>query len=147
MVNFDKFEKRVKETYGKQEFPFDEQNWEKAAKMIDASRQGKNRGGIFLLSAVALLCTTGLVYYFGFSDSTDALKKNSLASNDLTANKELVVKPIKNSERPIENVVADHKKNQTVNSNSSAENVNAASKTKNSSSNLSGTSGNNSAIT
>ena len=45
MVNFDKFEKRVKETYGKQEFPFDEQNWEKAAKMIDASRQGKNRGG------------------------------------------------------------------------------------------------------
>ncbi len=91
MVDFDKFEKNVKSKYGNQEFPFDEQNWEKAAKMIDASRQGKNRGGIFLLSAVALLCTTGLVYYFGFSDSTKALQKNNLAANQVVTAKENVV--------------------------------------------------------
>lgn len=81
MVDFDKFEQNVKNKYGNQEFPFDEQNWEKARKMIDASRQGKNRGGIFLLSAVALLCTTGLVYYFGFSGSSKPLEKNNLAVN------------------------------------------------------------------
>jgi hypothetical protein len=87
MVDFDKFEKIVKNKYGNQEFPFDEQNWEKAAKMIDASRKGKNRGGIFLLSAVALLCTSGLVYYFGFSDSAKSLQKNDLAVNQVvTAN-------------------------------------------------------------
>ncbi|MBP7808286.1 MAG: hypothetical protein KA163_03240 [Bacteroidia bacterium] len=90
MVDFDKFEKNVKSKYGNQEFPFDEQNWEKAAKMIDASRQGKNRGGIFLLSAVALLCTTGLVYYFGFSDNK-ALEKNNLAANQVVAANENVV--------------------------------------------------------
>lgn len=146
MVNFDKFEKRVKETYGKQEFPFDEQNWEKAAKMIDASRQGKNRGGIFLLSAVALLCTTGLVYYFGFSNSTDALKKNNLASNDLTANKELVVKAVNNTETPIENG-AGQKNNGTVNSNSTSENINNDQTTANTSSSLNGTSHNNGSVT
>ena len=81
MVDFDKFEKQVKDKYGNQEFPFDEENWDKARKMIDASRQGKNRGGIFLLSAVAVICTTGLVYYFGFSNNNTALQKNNLASN------------------------------------------------------------------
>lgn len=79
MVDFDKFEKNVKNNYGNQEFPFDEQNWEKAAQLIDASRKGKNRGGIFLLSAVVILCTTGLVYYFAFSDSSGALKNNDIA--------------------------------------------------------------------
>lgn len=90
MVDFDKFEKNVKSKYGNQEFPFDEQNWEKAAKMIDASRQGKNRGGIFLLSAIALLCTTGLVYYFGFSDNK-ALEKNNLAVNQVVSTSESTV--------------------------------------------------------
>lgn len=88
MVDFDKFEKNVKQNYGNQEFPFDEQNWEKAAQMIDASRKGKNRGGIFLLSAVALLCTSGLVYYFGFSDSAKSLQKNDLAVNQTVTAKE-----------------------------------------------------------
>lgn len=81
MVDFDKFEKNVKDNYGNQEFPFDEQNWEKAAKLIDASRKGKNRGGIILWSATALLVTSGLVYYFGFSDSSSALKNNDIAIN------------------------------------------------------------------
>lgn len=88
MVDFDKFEKQVKDKYGNQEFPFDEQNWEKAAKMIDASRKGKNRGGIILFSAVALLCTSGLVYYFGFSDSNKQLKENTLAVNEAPINSE-----------------------------------------------------------
>ena len=104
MVNFDKFEKRVKEKYGKQEFPFDEQNWEKASKMIDASRQGKNRGGIFLLSAVALLCTTGLVYYFGFSDNAANLTKNTLASNGSTTTNEVVVKSETDTKTPNTNI-------------------------------------------
>jgi hypothetical protein len=88
MVDFDKFEKNVKDNYGNQQFPFDEANWEKAAQLIDASRKGKNRGGIFLLSAVALLCTSGLVYYFGFSDSTSSLKNNNITVNQsVTENK------------------------------------------------------------
>jgi hypothetical protein len=88
MVDFDKFEKNVKENYGNQEFPFDEQNWEKAAKLIDASRKGKNRGGIFLLSAVAILCTSGLVYYFGFSDSANGLNGKGLAVNQTVTGKQ-----------------------------------------------------------
>lgn len=109
MVDFDKFEKDVKNKYGNQEFPFDEQNWEKAAKMIDASRRGKNRGGIFLLSAVALLCTSGLVYYFGFSDSTKALQKNNLASNQIMASeKETTTNNAASSENnSVDNTVAN----------------------------------------
>src|ERR1051325_5229512 len=91
MVDFDKFEKLVKEKYGEQEFPFDEANWEKASKMIDASRQGKNRGGIWLLSAVAVVCTTGLVYYFAFRNGSDTISKNTVASNEATQSKEIVV--------------------------------------------------------
>jgi hypothetical protein len=88
MVDFDKFEKNVKNNYGNQEFPFDEANWEKAAKLIDASRKGKNRGGIFFLSAVAILCTTGLVYYFGFSDNSNVLKGKDLATNSVNTAKQ-----------------------------------------------------------
>ena len=117
MVDFDKFEKNVKNNYGNQEFPFDEQNWEKAAKLIDASRQGKNRGGIFLLSAVALLCTTGLVYYFGFSDSNKALQKNNLASNQVVTANETVVA---NKEIAQVNETSTINNDAKVNSNSNA---------------------------
>ncbi len=90
MVDFDKFEKNVKDNYGNQQFPFDEANWEKAAKLIDASRKGKNRGGIFFLSAVAILCTSGLVYYFGFSDSSNALKGKDIAINQVVTEQQTI---------------------------------------------------------
>jgi len=143
MVNFDKFEKRVKETYGNQEFPFDEQNWENASKLIDASRRGKNRGGFFLLSAVALLCTTGLVYYFGFSDNAESLKKNNLAVNEITTDKEPVVKTETGSQSPVENPGTEEKNNETINSKQADEPVNTISDSKNNSSGSTTTSKNN----
>ncbi len=120
MVDFDKFEKQLKEKYGNQEFPFDEKNWDNARKMIDASRQGKSRGGIFLFSAVALLCTTGLVYYFGFSENAKGLQQNNLALNQtVTANKAVN----ENNSTTVN----------TSNENSASVNENTASKTESSS--------------
>jgi chemotaxis protein histidine kinase CheA len=141
MVDFDKFEKNVKSKYGNQEFPFDEQNWEKAAKMIDASRQGKNRGGIFLLSAIALLCTTGLVYYFGFSDNK-ALEKNNLAINQVvTANETTVANNESTSENQTESVNSNNiNTNSKVSENNSTETTNEVAKTN--SSNLTSNSNN-----
>ncbi len=134
MVNFDKFEQNVKNNYGNQEFPFDEQNWEKARKMIDASRQGKNRGGIFLLSAVAILCTTGLVYYFGFSDSTKPLEKNNLAVNETAApkNNDQVVTDMKPENTRTENNIQASVENTSENKvteskNTVASNINSGS--------------------
>lgn len=121
MVDFDKFEKNVKDNYGNQQFPFDEENWEKAAQLIDASRKGKNRGGIFLLSAVALLCTSGLVYYFGFSESTNALKNKDIAVNEqVTENKTLIS----------ENTASSITENSTTSDESVNENSNTPSETK-----------------
>jgi hypothetical protein len=134
MVDFDKFEKNVKNNYGNQEFPFDEQNWEKAAKMIDDSRKGKNRGGIFLLSAVGLLFTSALVYYFGFSDGSTVLQKNELTVNQtITANEK-----ISNGTTLTENDPAA-----TSNNNSNEENIQSGVNTTSSNENVSVENGSN----
>lgn len=125
MVDFNKFEKDVKNKYGNQEFPFDEQNWEKAAKLIDASRKGKNRGGIILLSAVALLCTSGLVYYFGSSDSNKQLKENTLAVNEQSLNNE------KPSNENNEQAASQQNVSENVSSNENTNSVNESVSTEN----------------
>jgi hypothetical protein len=101
MVDFDKFEKLVKEKYGEQEFPFDEANWEKASKMIDASRQGKNRGGIILWSALTLLLTTGSIAgYFIYNSGSEAIQKSTVASNRVPQDQEPMLNTSNSTETP-----------------------------------------------
>lgn len=119
MVDFDKFEKQVKEKYGEQQFPFDEANWEKARQMIDASRKDKNRGGFWLISSVAVVLTTGLVYYFGFSKGSDAINGSAVATNQ-QQNKEIVVSG---------NDVQKSQDNSTVDHSLASNNENAVSNT------------------
>jgi hypothetical protein len=113
MVDFDKFEKLVKQKYGEQEFEFDEANWNKARQMIDASRKDKNRGGFWLIASVTVMITTGLVYYFGFNGSTDINENkvavNEMRNNELALNSNETLKPQENS--PVNNSVSE---NETV---------------------------------
>jgi hypothetical protein len=142
MVDFDKFEKLVKQKYGEQEFEFDEANWNKARQMIDASRKDKNRGGFWLIASVTMMITTGLVYYFAFKGG-DGINDSKIAVNETQANKELVVNS-SDDQKPEENsslnysaskneTVTSENNNNTNNSSASSENNSQTSTAKNSS--------------
>jgi len=75
------FEKNLKKKLDEAEFPFDEKNWEKASAMIDASRSNKKPFMFFMLSAIALLVTTGSIYFF-YNSSLDNSSENILAVNN-----------------------------------------------------------------
>ena len=64
MKDMYKFENNLNKKLDEAEFPFDDQNWEKASAMIDASRDNRKPFFFYFLSGLALLLTTGLVYYF-----------------------------------------------------------------------------------
>ncbi len=61
------FDEIIKNKMDSQEFPFDEANWEKAAAMIDASRKGKNRAGLWIFSTLIVL-TCGLIGVYTFTN-------------------------------------------------------------------------------
>lgn len=57
------FESKLKQKLDNAEFPFDEQNWEKARAMIDASRSNNRPMWIYFLSGIALVVSIGVLYY------------------------------------------------------------------------------------
>src|ERR1700751_2444443 len=64
MNNLENWEKTIHSKYSEQEFPFDEKNWEKAEKMLDADK--KKRSGFFIYFiglSTALLIVFGAVKF------------------------------------------------------------------------------------
>jgi len=84
------FEQHLKQKLDNAEFPFDEQNWEKARVMIDASRSNNRPKWIFFLSSIALIVTLGVVYYTQSGSSNN--EQPLLAFNDVS-NKQQSVQP------------------------------------------------------
>lgn len=68
MNNFDNFDDLVKKKMDGMEFPFSEENWQKAAQMIDASRHVAKKS-VFKTIAIALIgiSITGIEGYFIFT--------------------------------------------------------------------------------
>ncbi|MBN8693163.1 MAG: hypothetical protein J0L69_08200 [Bacteroidetes bacterium] len=82
------FEQHLKQKLDNAEFPFDEQNWEKARAMIDASRSNNRPKWIFFLSSIALILTLGVVYYTQSGSSNN--EQPLLALNDISKNQQSV---------------------------------------------------------
>lgn len=75
------FENKLKQKLDNAEFPFDEQNWEKARAMIDASRSNNRPKWIFFLSGIALIVSLGVVYVTQSGSSQN--EQPLLAFNDV----------------------------------------------------------------
>ncbi|HRD37872.1 MAG TPA: hypothetical protein PLC65_04510, partial [Bacteroidia bacterium] len=78
------FESKLKQKLDNAEFPFDEQNWEKARAMIDASRSNNRPKWIFFLSGIALVVSLGVIYYTQSGSSQN--EQPLLALNDVRNN-------------------------------------------------------------
>ncbi|MBL7918057.1 MAG: hypothetical protein JNM96_06645 [Bacteroidia bacterium] len=82
-MNINEFDDLMKDKLNEKEYSFSESNWEKAAKMIDASRPAKKPlGGLFWAAAIvgSIGLLTGGVYFFSHSgDAKNQLAKNSVA--------------------------------------------------------------------
>lgn len=82
-MNINEFDDLMKDKLNEKEYSFSESNWEKAAKMIDASRPAKKPlGGLFWAAAIvgSIGLLAGGIYFFSQSgDAENQLAKNSVA--------------------------------------------------------------------
>lgn len=74
MNNEEKFKQSLQNKIESKEFPFDEQEWDKAAAIIDAAKKGNNRGFIFFLTSALLLVLGYLSIHLVSSPSNSDLK-------------------------------------------------------------------------
>lgn len=110
------FENKLKQKLDNAEFPFDEQNWEKARAMIDASRSNNRPKWIFFLSGIALIVSLGVVYYAQSGSSQN--EQPLLALNDVR-NNENKLQP---SDMQTVNPAASEVESNSINENSSHSN-------------------------
>lgn len=122
MKDMYKFEKNLKKKLDEAEFPFDEQNWEKASAMIDASRDNRKPFFFYFLSGLALLITTGLVYYFVASDNNTpenqlAVKENTVRTIETAPEVNFNATVVSDASTETTNSASDLNSNATENSN------------------------------
>jgi hypothetical protein len=87
----DKFRDSLEKLLAQKEFPLAEDSWEQASNFIDASRKDKKRRFIILIFSGLFLLFTGLLYFY-FSDKTETVAGQKLASNVTEIKKEAALK-------------------------------------------------------
>lgn len=85
MEEFKNFDENIKNKLSEEEFPFDENNWEKAAKMIDDSRKPKKRYGWIVIASLVFVGTSVLLFNT-FKDDGKSSEKE-IVSNEIHQNK------------------------------------------------------------